>query len=241
MSNVKTVFVDVKLLVPKKLQKDLKGNEMLCPVCKGLGLVKRVQEYGVKGYRDPLGRVFPFQYENMQECHFCYHGVVRFCKHCGQPNRDKGKILAETSCMCEGAGRERDRERCQGEVEVWEKAEKITYTEALKRFEMLFISGYDRYVEVDNFEGWIEDRKADDEEFDVKDLRVYGTSVTKISFDASQMIENECEELHDEAENTIGADAKMVLQDLLDSWVAKYGGGTETYLVDYEVGVLVSE
>jgi hypothetical protein len=31
----KTVFVDVDLLLPKKLQKDLQEDEILCPVCGG--------------------------------------------------------------------------------------------------------------------------------------------------------------------------------------------------------------
>jgi hypothetical protein len=231
---VKTVFVDVNILMSRKLQKDLKDNEVLCPVCGGLGLVKRTQDYGIRGVNHASGKMFPFKYENMQECHNCYNGIVTICKYCGQPNRDKNNIHAETNCQCKGASDARKAERVQKELETWQKAEKVPYSEALKRFEMLYIESYDRYIMADELEGWIEDNEISD----IENLRIYGTQTTDISFDAGNLIESAVEDLHEDAGDNISGSDEKELQEMLDKWCEKISG-TKTCWPDWKVGVLV--
>jgi len=239
MSEIRTVFVDVKILMPKKLQKDLHENEMLCPVCHGLGLIKRTMEFGMNGYRDPQGRAFPFKHQNMQECHNCYNGVVTFCKYCGHPNRDKRNIAAETNCQCEAARADRDKIYHQAELERWKKADKISLKEAIKRFEMLYVEEHEEYVNTDELEDWIEQKQEEIENFDKYQLHIYGTYTSEIGFDASDIVAEACGDLHEDAGDNISSDEISELQEFMDAWAEKYGQGTKTYWADDKVGILV--
>ena len=58
-----------------------------------------------------------------------------------------------------------------------------------------------------------------------------------MSISADSIIEQACEELHEDArQNVIGEDE---LQDFLDEWCAKQSG-TDTFLVDYKYAIWTS-
>lgn len=228
-----TVYVDVKLTMPKRLRKDLQENEIVCPWCKGLGIQKREQNYGLRS--DPPHSGFPHRYEYFIPCNMCYNGIVKTCKYCGQPSWDKNKIHAESVCGCEGAQKDRDAERTKRETEQWDKAKKITIDEAIKTQTFLFVDGFDEYVEPDELEDWI----CDQEDLDVSTLRVYGTTKTSISFNADNIVEEALCDLHEDANDNISGSDVKELQNLLDDWAEEHKSGTDTYYPDWEVGILL--
>ena len=63
---------------------------------------------------------------------------------------------------------------------------------------------------------------------------VWSTSTTKLSIDAEYIVQQACEELHEDAYENV-TDEKE-LQEFLDAWCAKQSG-TETYWVDYKYAI----
>lgn len=227
----KRVIVDVNLHLPQKLIKYLQDGEIICPRCNGTGIVKSEQSYGIKGLKNKA--MFPFTKEYMIPCPNCYDGTVDICKYCGQPAPSGSKSYTpESQCMCVGAVNARKQERREKSFKIWEKAEKIDYAEALKRFAMVYIENWDRYVETDDL------LDAIYKEPDRYELRVYGTSETKIAMDADNIIENACEDLHDDADDNLDRDE---LQELLDKWCKDNESVTLTYWMDYGTGIVLTK
>lgn len=71
----------------------------------------------------------------------------------------------------------------------------------------------------DFFDSWNEDR----EEFTGKPLYVWGTEEVEMSFDASSIVSNACEDMYEDAYDDIGADAVAEMQRYLNEWKEKYG------------------
>lgn len=71
----------------------------------------------------------------------------------------------------------------------------------------------------DFFDSWNEDR----EEFTGKPLYVWGTEEVEMSFDASSIVSNACEDMYEDAYDDIGADAVAEMQRYLNEWKKKYG------------------
>lgn len=231
----KTVMIDVNLILPKKLRKDLHDGEIVCPVCNGLGTRKVEQNYGISGRTMKYG--FEFKHESFFPCKNCFNGIVKTCKFCGQPSRDRAKIYPEDVCTCDDARKHQDQGRTQKDWEKWNKAKKITLAEAYQQFDMFFIDSADEYVDADELEDWL----ADNTDEETGELRIYGTHITTLSFDASSLIEDACCDLHDETGNHISDDQVKALQALLDGWAGENVAGTKTYWPDWSVGVILPE
>ena len=65
---------------------------------------------------------------------------------------------------------------------------------------------------------------------------VWSTAKTELSIDAENIIENACEELHEDARDNVTGEKE--LQDFLDVWCAKQTG-TDTYTVDYKYAITI--
>ena len=102
---------------------------------------------------------------------------------------------------------------------------------------MVFIDGIDEYVHVDMLEDWLADDVAEGNGVP----RIYGTTTTELSFDAGSLVEDACEDLHEEAGDNISNDEIKELQALLDAWAEKVDRGTKTYWADWSVGVILTE
>ncbi len=211
------------------LEKDLLEGEEICPTCGGLGMMPHNNRYGLSGENHPSGKHFPYQKQSYGYCPTCYNGVVKRCKFCGEIGR-KGYIEPEPNCRCEGAEKLRDEKRDQKERETWEKAEKISLADAEKRFKMLFLHSTDDYVTPDELADLIDDP-------DFESGYIYGTEETGIALNADDIVSDTCEELHEDAMDSIDADAIKELQTILDSWCEKHGGSATTYYPDYSVGI----
>jgi len=209
---MKTVEIVSKL--PTLFIRTLNDGQELCPECGGIQLVSD-------------GKV-------IRSCMSCLgkNGVLNRCQHCGE--------LLVYNHRCQGMKDAERLERYNREMAKWAKVTKITFEEALERFEMVFVDlGDGYYVETDMLIEWIEDKESDDEDFDRSTLQVYGTYQTQIGFDAGTIVEDACDELHEEAFDRIPGEAIKELQIILDDWAGSHGIGTVTYLEDGKVGIIV--
>lgn len=218
---------EIKKMLPETLKKDLQDDERICLTCHGLGVVAVHRPYGIKGDTNPevKGKMFPYDHEALSFCPDCYNGVQSLCKYCGKPIK-KGYI---NKCDCA----EYDMEQKAIEIKKWEdtlnKAKEISECDI---HTMLYCEESGEYF--DTVEGFIDDWDANYEDEELPE-RLWITSETSLSFDASNVLEGACEDLHEDAREN--CDTKS-LQTILDEYAAKQTG-TETYFPSYEQFVRV--
>lgn len=212
------------------LVKDLQEDERLCTTCHGAGLMIRNYPYGLSGERRTDGKLFPYNKPHIGHCPDCYVGVQTLCQHC-----DKPMLKSRLTCECPAAKAGRDAEDARKLQEKADKATKLTEAEAgAAGIEMVYSEGHDRYY------SWDELADVEPEEVDTLGI-VWATTETQISLDASDIIDNASEELHEDARDTIGNNAQQELQALLDTWSEKHGAGTKTYYPDYGRVVVIEQ
>ncbi len=229
---------EVNLGLPATIIKDLGEGEAICPVCGGLGLAIYPNNYGLSKDKETGWTVYlPYRHESVGPCRSCYNGVVNICKHCGEA-MPKGHL----TCQCEGGRAEWREKETAKELERWEKTQKIPFSEALKRFKYVYIEDGDKYINPNELLEWLVDQHIEaGQHISLKHERIYGTTMVSISLDAGSIIENACDELHDDALDTIDSDAEREMQDFLNGWAERHGKDTKTYYPDYGVGVLLPE
>jgi hypothetical protein len=240
--HIKTEYID--LHVDFKLKKDMKLNEEICNDCKGLGIHIYDARYGLTVNGKSLGGSgFPFNKESIVWCSSCYNGVRKRCKHC---NDLVDKRWVE--CQCERSKEERGVASWQIEKANWEKANKISYSESLNKYKMIFVDDWNKYIDTDSLaeeiEYWLDDNMKDDTEEDIIEqilnIKIYGTSTCSASFDAESILENATDDLHDEAysnaRHIIGE-----LQEALDVAAEKIKDDTGTYNANSEGIVLTRD
>ncbi len=231
------VSEEIKHILPDTLEKDLKENEDICPVCHGLGIIKRNHSYGIKEDEMPL-KVNWYDNEYFVWCPNCYFGVIEKCEYCG-------KILPKGRLKCD----------CEKQREIDEEEKRIKYQEVISKakeadmkdvgLDMWFYDEHtdDYFSDIDNFV----DAYKDNEEFiDNKEMLENLPEVlwlcdnVDISMDADSIIESACEELHEDAEENITGQDRKELQELLDNWCKKQTGTTTLY-PNYEKYVKVKK
>jgi len=225
---LRTEYIDVDFNL--KLKKDLQEHEVICYHCGGTGLQVDDNPFGIKEENSKIH--FPHKQQTIVGCRHCYNGVQSKCLHCG-------KILdrGTSQCDCEISKQERLQERRDKDLETWNKAKKISFEEASEKYTMLYVDDSDKYIMIDEFEDWIHDEILELDE--IKLLRVYGTQEMELSIDASDVIENACSDLHEDARDNISVQEEKSLQILLDQWCEENKQGTKTYYADYSVGILL--
>lgn len=213
---------------PKILIKDLTEHERICPVCNGLGMRIADNVYGIKGDNSEAGRkyLFPYEHQALSFCRNCFNGVQRLCPYCGEPYKNQAYL----HCDCEGQKKVDEEEK----IKKWnEKVVNAISVEEKDINTMLYCEEFDTYYEtVDDF---FDDYACNYDDMDVYDKpeRLWVTSAQKIFVDASDIIENACEDLHEDARDNISDEDIKQLQSFLDNWCKKQIG-TTTYYPCYE-------
>ena len=90
------VAEEIKKILPVTLEKDLQDDEIICPICHGLGILKQDYRFGVK--EDDTEKAFKLNWydnEYLTLCPNCYFGRIKICKYCGKPlpKQTKGTIF----------------------------------------------------------------------------------------------------------------------------------------------------
>ena len=228
---IRTEQIDVDFNL--KLQKDLQEHEVICSHCGGTGLQVDDNPFGIKEENSKIH--FPHKQQTIVGCRHCYNGAQSKCLHCG-------KILnrGTSRCDCKQSNLERIQEQYDKDIETWNKVKKISYEQAIKDNIMIYIDNYDKYLLVEELEEWIEDKESEaDQSICREKLRVYGTYIMELSMDASDIIENACGDLHEDAMDNISDEDQNELQVLLDKWCENNKQGTTSYYVDYKVGIIL--
>jgi hypothetical protein len=215
---------EMKELFPSTLIKDLQDHERICPVCHGLGMRIDDNIFGLQGDTSEEAKKsrFPYKHQALSFCQHCYNGVQRLCPYCGKPYKNQAYL----HCDCEGQQMV-DEEKAKQNIE--DKLAKAKEVQESEVEEYLYCEEFDKYYPcVDNF---FEEYASDDEGDCLKKPEIlWVCSVAEISIDADNLIENACDDLHeDAAENCDSAS----LQELLDKW-CKEQSGTTTYYPCYK-------
>ena len=232
---------EIKKILPVTLEKDLQDDEIICPVCHGLGILKQDYGFGVK--EDDTEKSFKLNWydnEYLTLCPNCYFGRIKICKYCGKP------LPKQTNrCSCDGYKEQEAEEKRIKYQETIEKAKEIElkdaseyiYDEESEQYfsdEFSFVDHWwELYQEVDH------DCSNFDEYFEKYIPKVlWNCEEVKISMDADSIIENACEELHEDARDNISDEKE--LQEFLDKWCEKQTG-TTTYYPCYKEYVKVKK
>lgn len=230
------VSEEIKRILPDTLEKDLQDNEAICPVCYGLGVVLDNNIYGIKGDTSEVARksMFPYNHQAIKFCPNCYNGVIRLCEYCG-------KQLPRGILKC----------TCEQQIEKDKEEKKIKYQETIEKAKEIDIESVSTYLydeQTDHYFAEIEDFVDE-----YKDNTDYGNdeemlenlpevlwvcSKAEISIDADSIIENACEELHEDARDSVSDEKE--LQEVLDKWCEKQTG-TITYYPCYKEYVRVQK
>ncbi len=205
---------------PKILIKDLTEHERICPVCNGLGMRIEDNVYGIKGDSSEAGRKyhFPYKHQALSFCQSCYNGVQRLCPYCGEPYKNQAYL----HCDCEGQKKADEEER----IKKWnDKVSKAVPVDEKDVNTMLYCEEFDEYYDTvdDFFDDYVCNHEEDGDE---RPVRLWVCSVEKIYIDADNVVDNACEDLHEDAyeQCDIGS-----LQNLLDDWCEAQTGATTYY------------
>ena len=234
------VAEEIKHILPDTLEKDLQDNEAICPVCYGLGVVLDNNVYGIKGDTSEVARksMFPYNHQAIKFCPRCYNGVIRLCKYCGK-TLPRGRV----KCDCEQQKAKDEEEKRIKYQKTIAKANEVDIND-LPKDTWFYDEQTDDYFS--DIEGFVDSYKDYSEFENDKEmianlppvLWICGT--TDISMDAGSIVEDACEQLHEDALESISYDDMKELQKLLDEWCAKQTG-TRTIYPCYEEYVRVQK
>lgn len=224
------VAEEIKHILPDTLEKDLQDNEEICPVCHGLGIVPGNYQFGVK--EDDVEKAFSLNwYKNdyLTFCPNCYFGRIKTCKYCG-------KSLPRNTNKCD----------CDGYKEYEEEEKRIKYQKTISRGKEIELKNASNLLYDEESHQFFSDETEFVEHYRQEYLQVYDGAISwnayfdinvpevlwnceeiKMSIDADWIIENACDELHEDAKDFI-VDEKE-LQEFLNKWCAKQIGTTSYY------------
>ena len=201
-------------IMGKGLIKDLQEDEVLCPICHGVGLAIDDNVYGLKN--DPnKSSWFPYKHQSIISCRNCYNGVLKVCKHCKKPlSRNQYR------CECDGAKAERQAEQDKKEQERFDKATKMTFEEYAKKYpNNMVIYGDTYYMDIYDLLDDIYCNTIDGEIINFPKY-VWGTNKVKIELDADSFIERTLEDAYEDA--SFSGQAESELFDFINKWNEKY-------------------
>lgn len=241
--NMKHISIDLSKMFSGTLEKDLAENEKICPVCKGLGVIKRNNVFGIRDdmSEEAKKKMFPYNKQALSPCYNCYSGVIKVCKFCGK--QIKREFIDK--CDCEEYKRnESNKKKLKYQETInnakkvnWNSVSEYVYDEKSDKFfadENEFTNYYwDLYMEGDhcynNF----------DEYFEIEIPKVlWCCEESKIKIYAREIVSNACEELHEDAYERV--DDIDELQKYLDRWCDKQSG-TITYYPCHKMYVEVTK
>lgn len=215
----------VKMMFPKKLIKDLQEDERICPTCHGLGMRLENNVYGIHGDTSEATKKerFPYKHQALSFCPDCYNGVQKLCKYCGNPFKLKGYY----HCDCEGFKKAEEEKRITKYNKTIAKAKEVQESDVKT---MLYCEEFDKYY--DSTDDFFEEYSGEysDEEIYMKPEFLWVCSMAEIRIDADSVIENACDDLHEDASENCDYGS---LQKALNEW-CKEQTGTTTYYPCYK-------
>jgi len=133
-----------------------------------------------------------------------------------------------------------EKEIKQGRDEaIYKKATKVKYEDALKQFTMVYLYEYKIFVDIDELKNTIEQLIESGKD---KPKYIYGTYDEQITLDTSSILNNACDDLHEDAyDNIMNSGGVDKLQKFLHEWAEEYGSCTQTYYEDLNFAIIIED
>jgi len=226
---INRVEIQIPEFLKGKLIKDLQENEVICEHCNGTGLAIDDNRYGIQG--EYSRTLFPYSHQSIGFCKHCYNGVNRKCSYCG-------KILNRGSYKCDCAGylKEQYKKEEEKEQEVFQKAEKMTYEEYTNKYPNYMIYdpfGDKYYMDLDDLEEDYYSYSAED----TLPKYVYGTTKQSIRLDVNNILEYECDNLHEDAYDNL--DGIKELREAIEKFNEVNKTNTATFWMNYKIAIIL--
>jgi len=209
------------------LQKDLQENQILCPKCKGTGLIIDDRVYGLSDDPNKTQGHFPYHTQYIASCDHCFAGVVNLCEYCG-----KQLPRFHLRCDCDKAEEARRTIEREEEKKRMSNAKILKYDDEIAQsMGMLYSDDYGEnegyFTEWEEFFEYI----YDECEANCRPKYVWGTTSYSFYLDTDNILESVCDDLHEDArDNLIDVDELMMFH---ESW-SKKQTGAETYCQSYK-------
>lgn len=232
----------IKQILPEYLEKDLLYNEKICPICCGLGYVIDNNRYGIKGDVSDTAKIsmFPYNHQSIKFCPNCFNGVIKVCEYCGKQIQ-RSSI---DSCNCDQYKAKQElKKRIKYRAKI-NKATEIKLKEVNNADTYFYDDKTDDYFAtivdfVDAYK-YMEDFESDEDMMNNLPEVLWFCNSKDIYIDANSIVEQACEDLHEDAfENIFETDLKE-LQNILNEWCKKQTG-TRTLFPDYSRYVKVDK
>lgn len=185
-------------------------------MCNGLGVVLDNNIYGIKGDKSEATKksMFPYNHQAIKFYPNCYNGVIRLCEYCGQP-----LSRCTSRCDCEQYKAKEEQEKRIKYQEKISKAEEVDIKDIDSEMWFYDEQTDDYFSDIDSFVDAYKDfdeYESDEEMMNNLPEVLWLTDSIDISMDADWIVENACEELHEDASENISGEDKKELQDILD-------------------------
>lgn len=187
------------------LVKDLQDDEIICPTCKGYGVVIDNNVYGLGEKGKPY---FPYKHQSIRFCPDCYNGVADVCEFCG-------KVLPKTShkCDCEGYKKSKLEETQKKLKNAYDKAAKVS----LKDYDGSFIIG-DNVIDKEEFK----DKYWDEFNPETSQKWVWGCESENCfgGVDLQEIVRERCEDGYEDMHTFLDTKSSLLVQaqSLIDKW-----------------------
>lgn len=192
----------------------LKESEIICPECKGLTFVLKLDSTEEHGH--------------IERCSRCYTGKLTVCKHCGTGNK--------SWCQCKGAEEERQLEQAKKDFEIYQKAEKVDYKEYDGKF---LLNNSDYVQDIDDIADWIYNILSDDEEPPEYLWALIAHS--HFSIDLKDVIFDKCEDGYEDMYDNLDTESLLLsqAQDLINKWEEEQGERLLIYEETHKKAVVI--
>lgn len=231
---MKHVTINVaELLKGTTLEKDLEDNEQICPTCHGLGMVVGNNEFY---HTENVNNSALIDYNNMAfgYCPNCFNGVVKVCKYCG-------KLLSkwQSSCNCVQQQAENEQQENETIQQSVLKATEVTRSEIGDTW-LSDYKGLNYYSSIEDFIEQIQDQYSEESHNYTNFDEFYELEVPKflwlcetedINLNAYNIVSDACEDLHEDAMDSISSTDIKELQNYLDNWCDAQSGTSTCYVV----------
>lgn len=173
------------------------------------------------------------------KCGLVYH-VKEWAERCCKPKKCErcGAEIPYKSfwTLCDKCRVKKEKEQ---ELERFSKAQHYSIKECPpERCEMMYSDSFGEnegyFSDIDELEEYCYDNDIEMPDY------VWPTFSEQISIDADSLIENECENLHEDAESWIGEKDIKELQTFVDDWCKKQTG-TRTFYVDHSAAIIIKD
>lgn len=195
---------------------DLGPDEVVCPVCSGVGMFKTEERSPDRTWHDGnLITCIPWQNQYLVLCQHCYFGKAQLCAYCKKPSRSGSR------CQCAGA--EANRNRIESEAEERRRATCKHVALDDYEYDHVWAANNDDYILTDDIEQYLSDSPNPSDEV----FFACNPAAIDCKQSAESVMENMREASYDQCSDCdvtveFSSDAETELAEALEEWAQKH-------------------